>query len=78
MLVLTRNVSEGITITTPSGEVIRIILVEVRGATKARIGITAADDVEILRDELLPKILTTILGPNGPEAIMGQDIGGES
>lgn len=53
LLVLSRRAREWVTITTPSGETIRVCVVDVdRG--KVRLGFDAAKDVAIMRDELLP------------------------
>lgn len=53
MLVLTRRNGEWIRITTPSGEVIRIQMVDSR-SNKARLGFECDTDNIILREELLP------------------------
>ena len=52
MLVLTRRPDEGIIITTPSGEEIQVKLVSARQGN-AKIGIEAATDCVILREELV-------------------------
>lgn len=52
MLVLSRREREVIEVRTPSGEVIHINVVKVKGNT-VRIGIDAAQDVHILRQELV-------------------------
>ncbi|HEY1189890.1 MAG TPA: carbon storage regulator [Gemmata sp.] len=53
MLVLTRKVGEKITIRTPDGAVIEIMLTNIDGK-KARIGIEAPREFAIVRNELLP------------------------
>lgn len=52
MLVLSRKVREAVTIRTPSGDVIRVILTEMRG-DKCRLGFSAPKPYAIYRDELL-------------------------
>lgn len=53
MLVLTRRNGEWIRITTPSGEVIRLQMVDAR-SNKARLGFECDSDTIIVREELLP------------------------
>jgi carbon storage regulator len=50
MLVLSRNVGEGVVI----GNGIRVVVLGVRG-NQVKIGFTAPDDVRILRTELVDK-----------------------
>ena len=52
MLILTRRVGETIIIETPAGERIEVTVLAVKGS-QVRIGTQAADDVTILREELL-------------------------
>lgn len=56
MLVLSRHVSEVIVIGHPGPQQIRIMLVDVQGTNKARIGIDAPFDVPIHREEIYDKI----------------------
>jgi carbon storage regulator CsrA len=51
MLVLSRKKTQGITIETPDGTIIRVHLIDVRG-DKVRLGFSADDGVLIARDEL--------------------------
>lgn len=51
MLVLSRKSNESIQITTPQGQKIEVLVVELRG-DKARLGITAPRDVVIDRTEV--------------------------
>lgn len=51
MLVLSRHRDEGITIRTPEGREIHVVVADVRG-DKARLGIEADPDVTIDRDEI--------------------------
>lgn len=53
MLVLTRRNGEWIRITTASGEVIRLQMVDAR-SNKARLGFECHTDTIIVREELLP------------------------
>ena len=50
MLVLTRRIGERIRIETPSGEIIWITVVEMRG-NRATLGVEAAKEVVIARDD---------------------------
>jgi len=52
MLILSRKEGEGITLTLPSGEHIEIVVAEYRGQ-QTLVGISAPDDIVILRNELL-------------------------
>lgn len=52
MLVLSRRDGEAIELRLPSGEVVLVSVVKVKGNT-VRIGIDAAQDVHILRQELV-------------------------
>ena len=55
MLILERKTDEAIIITTPSGDTIEINMLDTsRG--RAKIGINAPHDYEILRDELIEEI----------------------
>lgn len=57
MLVLRRLVNEGITITAPTGEKIRIVVTDAsldRGKPSVAIGIDAPRSYLIVRDELVP------------------------
>jgi carbon storage regulator CsrA len=54
MLVLTRRVGESITVTTPSGDVLIVTVVEDRHR-RPRLGITAPKEYIIARTELLPE-----------------------
>jgi carbon storage regulator CsrA len=49
MLILTRKPDEEVVIKTPSGEVIKVIVVQVRGKA-VRLGFAADRSVEIVRD----------------------------
>lgn len=51
MLVLSRKPEESIKITTPSGEEITIVVVEIRG-DKVRLGCEAVREIEIHRSEV--------------------------
>ena len=51
MLVLTRQPSEAIIATTPSGEIIRFTVCKVSG-DKVRVGVEAAADVRVNREEI--------------------------
>lgn len=51
MLVLSRKKNESIIITTPDGEEITIVVVELRG-DKVRLGIEAADNIAVHRREV--------------------------
>ena len=53
MLILKRRVGERISATTPSGERVVVEVVEVCDRNSIRVGITAALDVELLREELV-------------------------
>lgn len=50
MLVLTRRKGDGIIITTPSGEVIKVVMVSV-GKRKNQVGIIADRSVTVVRDD---------------------------
>ena len=52
MLCLSRERNEAVTITTPEGRTIRVIVVEPRGS-KVRLGFQADKEVKIMRDELI-------------------------
>lgn len=56
MLVLSRERDQGIVFTLPSGERMRLVVVDVRrnrrGYCKVRLGVEAPDDVTINRDEV--------------------------
>lgn len=52
MLVITRRLSESITIQTPSGENLEIIVVQIKGG-QTRIGVRADRDFKIDRTEIL-------------------------
>lgn len=54
MLVLSRRPGESIVITLPSGEVIRVTVVQI-DRDKMRLSIDAPVDVRIMREELLPR-----------------------
>lgn len=56
MLVLSRKPGEAITIVTPSGDRVRIIVVRANEA-RLRIGIEAEPNYQIWRDEILPEHL---------------------
>ena len=51
MLILTRRPGEALIIETPAGELIEIIVLEVRG-NQVRLGTDAPDDIAIVREEL--------------------------
>lgn len=51
MLVLTRRVGESILIELPSGELIEVTMLDVKGS-QVRIGTDAPDDITIIREEL--------------------------
>ena len=51
MLVLTRRVGESILIELPSGELIEVTMLDVKGS-QVRIGTNAPDDITIIREEL--------------------------
>ena len=51
MLVLSRHRDETIVVTTPSGEVVNVTVVDIRG-DKVRLGFQAAPDVTIDRQEV--------------------------
>ena len=53
MLVLSRKEETGITVTTPVG-LVQFNVLEIRG-NRVRIGITAPQDCQVLRDELLER-----------------------
>ena len=53
MLGLTRNHGEGVTITAPDGQTLRVVVLKVRGK-QVGLGFQAPKDWKILRDELLP------------------------
>lgn len=55
MLVLSRQEDETIVITTPMGERITIVLVNIRG-NKARLGVQASMDYEVHRGEVQAEI----------------------
>jgi carbon storage regulator CsrA len=66
MLVLSRQEQEGVKITTPSGEVIRVVVVRVHGNDrKVRLGFEANAGVVIDRDEVS---LRRAKYPNGKPA----------
>lgn len=52
MLVLARRHNESIIIKTASGEVIEVVLIEIKNLHKVRIGIIAPADVKIKRHEI--------------------------
>ena len=54
MLVLSRHRDERIVVKLPDGRVVRITIVEIRG-DKAKVGIEADRDIEIVREELLSR-----------------------
>lgn len=49
MLILTRRIGEGVYV----GDDVKIVILGIRGS-QVRIGIEAPDDVNIVREELLP------------------------
>jgi carbon storage regulator CsrA len=55
MLVLTRRVGEGITVTLPDGRTMRVMVASVRENGAIRVGIEAPEDCHIVRDELLKR-----------------------
>lgn len=55
MLVLSRKSNEQIVILTPSGEVVSVMVIEIRG-DKARLGFDAARDVQIHRKEVFEQL----------------------
>lgn len=54
MLVLSRKRQESIVITLETGDVIRVVVIGIRG-DKVRLGIEAPQEVAVLRSELLPR-----------------------
>ena len=56
MLVLSRKTDETIIVTTPSGEAIKVVVVEIQGSNKVRLGIDAPAAVTIHRSEVADRI----------------------
>lgn len=52
MLILTRRIGEAIAIETPTGKLIEVVVLDIKG-NQVRIGTTAPEDVTVLREELL-------------------------
>lgn len=65
MLVLTRKIGSAITLTTPAGEKIEVVLVQIKDK-QARIGIEAAKDVMITRKEVFDAINGTDVEVRNP------------
>jgi carbon storage regulator len=57
MLVLTRRVGESILIELPTGDLIKVAVLGVKG-NQVRIGTDAPDDIKILREELCESAVT--------------------
>jgi len=55
MLILTRRPGESLIIELPTGEQIKVTVLEVKG-NQIRIGTDAPDDIAIVREELLEKL----------------------
>lgn len=51
MLVLTRRIGESILIELPTGELIKVSMLDIKGS-QVRIGTEAPDDITIIREEL--------------------------
>ena len=54
MLAITRRVGESVTIFLPDGRTIEVVVYQTH-SRKARIGIEAPDDIDILRTELIER-----------------------
>jgi carbon storage regulator len=55
MLILTRRLGESIIIETPTGELIQVTVLGVKG-NQVRIGTEAPGDISIVREELLERL----------------------
>jgi carbon storage regulator len=64
MLVLTREPEERIALKLPDGQYIWVTLIEIRRG-KARIGIKAPREVQIMREEIMPAGEAVSPGHNG-------------
>jgi sRNA-binding carbon storage regulator CsrA len=53
MLILTYNNDQGLIVTMPNGETIQFRILDARRG-KVRVGVSAAGDCKVIRDELLP------------------------
>ena len=52
MLVFSRNVDERVILTMPDGRRIAVMLIEIKGTNRARLGFDAPQDVRIHREEI--------------------------
>jgi carbon storage regulator len=66
MLVLSRKAREGVRLLLPDGRVITLRVVQVE-CGKVRLGIDAPRDVEVMREELLPRQVPPGRGPDGTQ-----------